>query len=62
MIEHELKTLGDWNSDNVLIVAGKSWFKFFKVGGIGEQRHLIITKLSKCVKFLKCLLVSQGPI
>ena len=49
MIEHELKTLGDWNSDNVLIVAGKSWFKFLKVGSIGEQRHLIITKLSKCV-------------
>lgn len=49
MFEHKLKTSGDWNSDNVLIVVGKSWFKFFKVGGIGEQRHLIITKLSKCV-------------
>ena len=49
MFEHKLKTLGDWNSDNVTIVVGKSWFKFCKVGGFGEQRHLIITKLSKCV-------------
>lgn len=49
MFEHELKTSGDWNSDNVLIVVGKSWFKFFKVGGIGEWMYLIITKLSKCV-------------